>query len=203
MYIYVVKCPHLVVSYNRGTPSHHPFLDGIFPIQKPSSYWGYPHDYGNPQLQQNDLKAKVYVDLGDLDDPLIWAANGVGVGDQSLQPGHHQFLSTPWSPKQDARDVVGEKVRERKRMVCGQFQFQHISARHAKLNGIIRLLRAKMSCPEQTKKFTKCPRQDPWPFQHVLTHLWAFGKPENGSAEAEGLVVVEVSNPVCPLGNLT
>ena len=27
-----------------GSPSHHPFLDWIFPNKNPSSYWGYPHD---------------------------------------------------------------------------------------------------------------------------------------------------------------
>ena len=26
-------CGHMVVSANRGTPSHHPFLDGIFPTK--------------------------------------------------------------------------------------------------------------------------------------------------------------------------
>ena len=31
---------------HRGTPSHHPFLDGISHY-KPSSHWGIPHDYGN------------------------------------------------------------------------------------------------------------------------------------------------------------
>ena len=32
-------CQYLEVSWNRGTPSHHPFLDGISPY-KPSSYGG-------------------------------------------------------------------------------------------------------------------------------------------------------------------
>ena len=35
------------VSSNRGTPSHHPFLDGIFP-HKPSSYWGTPMTMDTP-----------------------------------------------------------------------------------------------------------------------------------------------------------
>ena len=48
-------CPsHLEVSWNRATPSrHHPFSIGISPEMswnKPSGYWGYPHDYGNCQL---------------------------------------------------------------------------------------------------------------------------------------------------------
>ena len=32
---------HLVVSWNRGTPSHHLFLDGIFP-NKNHPFWGTP-----------------------------------------------------------------------------------------------------------------------------------------------------------------
>ena len=38
-----------VSPLNRATPSHHPFLDGIFP-RKPSSYEGYPYDYGNHHI---------------------------------------------------------------------------------------------------------------------------------------------------------
>ena len=42
----------MMVSRNGGTPSHHPFLDGIFyeiNINKPSSYWGTPiFRAGNP-----------------------------------------------------------------------------------------------------------------------------------------------------------
>ena len=41
---------HMVVSYNRGTPSHHPFLDGIFPC-KPSIVgfsYGFPMVWGTP-----------------------------------------------------------------------------------------------------------------------------------------------------------
>ena len=34
---------------HRRTPSHHPFLDGIFP-SKPSIF-GYPHGYGNPLVE--------------------------------------------------------------------------------------------------------------------------------------------------------
>ena len=38
-YIYIYL--YMVASWNRGTPSHHPFLDGILPY-KPSSYGGTP-----------------------------------------------------------------------------------------------------------------------------------------------------------------
>ena len=38
------------VSWNRATPSHHPFLDGIFPNKNHPANLGYPHDYGNPPL---------------------------------------------------------------------------------------------------------------------------------------------------------
>ena len=39
----------MIGSINGGTPSYHPFLDGIFPeINQP--FLGYPHDYGNPHL---------------------------------------------------------------------------------------------------------------------------------------------------------
>ena len=41
---------HMEVSWNRGIPSHHPFLDGIFPY-KPS-YWGIPHLCKPPYLHQ-------------------------------------------------------------------------------------------------------------------------------------------------------
>ena len=34
--------PHMVVSWNRGTPINHPSLDWDFPWNKPSSYWGSP-----------------------------------------------------------------------------------------------------------------------------------------------------------------
>ena len=39
---------HLVVSWNRATPSSHPFIDGIFHYR--STIVGYPHDYGKPHL---------------------------------------------------------------------------------------------------------------------------------------------------------
>ena len=39
------------VSINRGTPSYHPFLDGIFPY-KPSIF-GY-HHFRNPQMELPD-----------------------------------------------------------------------------------------------------------------------------------------------------
>ena len=35
---------------NRATPSHHPFLDGIFPNKNHPAIKGHPHDYGNPHL---------------------------------------------------------------------------------------------------------------------------------------------------------
>ena len=45
--IYIYR--YMVISINVGTPSHHPFLDGIFPYK--SSIWGYPYfrkpPYGN------------------------------------------------------------------------------------------------------------------------------------------------------------
>ena len=40
---------HLEVSWNRATPSHRPFLDGIFP-NKNHPLLGYPHDHGHPHL---------------------------------------------------------------------------------------------------------------------------------------------------------
>ena len=33
---------------HRGTPSHHPFIDG-FSLTK-TNHFGYPHDYRNPQM---------------------------------------------------------------------------------------------------------------------------------------------------------
>ena len=30
---------HMVVSWNRATPSHHPFLDGIFPNKNQPNFW--------------------------------------------------------------------------------------------------------------------------------------------------------------------
>ena len=32
-----------------GTPDTS-ILDSDFPCNQPSSYWGYPHDYGTPQI---------------------------------------------------------------------------------------------------------------------------------------------------------
>ena len=37
---------------HRGSPSHHPFLDGISRINQPAIK-GYPHDYGNPHIRVN------------------------------------------------------------------------------------------------------------------------------------------------------
>ena len=38
---------HMEVSWNGGTPIHHPFVDGIFPIQH--VFWGSPI-YGTPHM---------------------------------------------------------------------------------------------------------------------------------------------------------
>ena len=38
-----------------GVPPNHPFLDGIFPY-KPTSYWGYPHGYGNPPYLETTIQ---------------------------------------------------------------------------------------------------------------------------------------------------
>ena len=43
------QASYFQISWNRGTPSHHPFIDRIF-LSQPSSYGGYPHDYGNPHM---------------------------------------------------------------------------------------------------------------------------------------------------------
>ena len=43
IYIYIWRFPEIGVP-----PSHHPFVDRIFP-SKPSSYWGTPID-GNPHI---------------------------------------------------------------------------------------------------------------------------------------------------------
>ena len=43
------------VSIDGGTPSHHPFVNGILPeINHPASL-GYPNDYGNPQIRKQKL----------------------------------------------------------------------------------------------------------------------------------------------------
>ena len=42
------------LCWNRGTPSHHPFLDGIF-LYTPTSYWGTPID-GNPHINMPRAK---------------------------------------------------------------------------------------------------------------------------------------------------
>ena len=47
---YSIKLCKMRVSPNRGTPYHHPFLDGILPY-KPSSYWGYPHLWKAPNVE--------------------------------------------------------------------------------------------------------------------------------------------------------
>ena len=48
MVIYMVAIyTHMVVSINGGTPSHHPFLDGIFPYEP--TILGIPI-YGNPHI---------------------------------------------------------------------------------------------------------------------------------------------------------
>ena len=48
---------HMVVSWNRGTPSYHPFIDGIFHC-KPSSYWGIPTN-GNPHMVLVPIRVQV------------------------------------------------------------------------------------------------------------------------------------------------
>ena len=39
---------YMEVSWNRGTPSHHPFYFRIFPEINHPAIKGYPHGYGNP-----------------------------------------------------------------------------------------------------------------------------------------------------------
>ena len=50
---------HLGVSINGGTPSYHPFLDGIFPY-KPSSYWGTPI-YGSLSTRIYHLFPQIFI----------------------------------------------------------------------------------------------------------------------------------------------
>ena len=51
------------VSWNGGTPSHHPFLDGIF-SKKTTPIWGYPHDYGNPHIFLSFIAIYSYFQIG-------------------------------------------------------------------------------------------------------------------------------------------
>ena len=44
---------HLVVSWNRATPSSHPFIDGIFHYRP--TIVGYPHDYGKPHVGEKNI----------------------------------------------------------------------------------------------------------------------------------------------------
>ena len=46
--VFPERCHGVSVSSWRGTPSHHPAIDGIFPYKL--SIWGYPHDCGKPQI---------------------------------------------------------------------------------------------------------------------------------------------------------
>ena len=49
---------HMVVSWNRGTPSHHPFADGIFLYTNPPACLGYPHDFaGNRKAPDPEVAA--------------------------------------------------------------------------------------------------------------------------------------------------
>ena len=41
---------------HRGTPSYHPFIDGIF-YYKPSIYWGTPHFRKPPTSQDGDFSS--------------------------------------------------------------------------------------------------------------------------------------------------
>ena len=75
-----IYCMYIIISYpstenkqNRSVymevswktsvpPSYHPFIDGIFPWNKPSSnLLGYPHDLGN--ISWRDGQVKMYHDL--------------------------------------------------------------------------------------------------------------------------------------------
>ena len=84
IYIYIyhtwsiwVVVPCMVVSWNRGTPSSHPFLDGIFPYE-PTSYWGppwlwkppYNHNRGTP-------KSSILVGCSLINQP-FWGTSIVG-----------------------------------------------------------------------------------------------------------------------------
>ena len=42
---------------HRGTPSHHPFLDGDFPWNQPSSDKGVPHDLGKLHMPCQDFSS--------------------------------------------------------------------------------------------------------------------------------------------------
>ena len=53
---------HMGVSWNRGTPSYHPFSIGIFPY-KPSSYWGTPMTMETPTWFMKSKPAIVWVGL--------------------------------------------------------------------------------------------------------------------------------------------
>ena len=39
---------------NRGTPSHHPFLDGIFHSKQ--TIFGYTHGHGNPHVELHNIQ---------------------------------------------------------------------------------------------------------------------------------------------------
>ena len=66
---------HLVVSWNRATPSSHPFIDGIFHYRP--TIVGYPHDYGKPHVGWKKHPAAVasapgWCDHRDLCALLLW-----------------------------------------------------------------------------------------------------------------------------------
>ena len=44
IYIYVCMYVYMVVSWNRGSPSHHLFLDRMFPNKNQPANLGIPHD---------------------------------------------------------------------------------------------------------------------------------------------------------------
>ena len=53
------------VSWNRGTPSHHPFLDGVFPY-KPTIF-GYPHWWSTRQFQGQEFARQMMANFLVLD----------------------------------------------------------------------------------------------------------------------------------------
>ena len=55
----------MVVSKNRDTPSHHPFLDGMFPYRP--FYLGGPHISGNYHMF-HDIRASFFDDKMIIDD---------------------------------------------------------------------------------------------------------------------------------------
>ena len=85
------KACAMEVSWNGGTPSHHPFLDGGFPY-KPSIF-GVP-PFMEPPIWQSKIEFWDICGNPRLDD-IFWGRNDIPIHGNPMK--YHSFFESPWN----------------------------------------------------------------------------------------------------------